>query len=112
MSAQVAQIVASQSFLSQTSAIAATTLLTPPSGKVYRISAYITVTAGSGSVSGKLRWTDNAGAQFNGNNNALNAPSPSTPTLTIFATSAGPITVETSISGTVTYDLLVTVEEL
>jgi hypothetical protein len=118
MSAQVPKIESSSSFTGQTSALATTTIFTPAADGLYRVNIYMSVTAGMSipSVTAHLKWTDNGGAAQNNNQIQAAGVSPcsaATQSLPIFAKSGTNITIETSgLSGSPTYDLLVSVESL
>lgn len=114
------QIVAKQSWLSQSSALAATTIYTPSADGLFRVSAYIEVSSGSTRApSAQMTWTDDHAAQNNSGllggvdvagNWTING---SFATRAFRATSGNPIQISTSLSaGTGTYDLYVVIEQL
>lgn len=116
----LASILASVDLTGQTSAIASTTLLTPPATGIYRITAYavIAVAGTSGTLSLSIGYTDDVQAQTT---NQFTVP-PITGagntvvgTAVIRATTAAPIKYSTSLSGTagsLKYDLWLRVEKL
>lgn len=113
MSASVPQIVASVNFLSQTSNLAASTLYTPAAAGNYRVSVYVTITAGAGSfVQATLGYTDESGAVTNNTQIEAATSSPAQACIPIYA-EASAITIAVSIqSGSPTYNVRTVVESL
>jgi hypothetical protein len=114
------QIVAKQSWTSQSGALASTTVYTPSAAGLFRVSAYIEVSSGSTRApSASMTWTDDHAAQ--NNSGALGAVDASG-NWTIngsYATRAFRVAANTDIkvstsigAGTGTYDLYVVIEQL
>jgi hypothetical protein len=114
------QIVAKQSWLAQSAALAATTIFTPTADGLFRVSAYIEVSVGSNrGPSAQMTWTDDHAAQ---NNSGLIGGVDTAGNWTINgnyatrafrATNGNPIKIATTINaGSGTYDLYVVIEQL
>ena len=111
MSAEVAAIVASQSWNAQTTALAETAVFTPAADGLYRLTVYLSMSAGTGGVTPHFYFTDDAGAQTR-QFDPSNVNFPVSYEMLVKAKSGDAISVSTSITGSPTYDFYATVESL
>lgn len=110
MACQFANIVASQTWTSQSSALSATTVYTPAAAGLFRVSAYLDGVVASQSASTTIAWTDSHQSRSSSLNSLGNASAPSAQVL--WSAASDPIQVSTVFSGTGTYNLYVVVEQL
>ena len=114
------RVVAKTDVLNQTGQIPPTTLLTPPTSGMFRVSVYETMVAPGDGNSVQLAWTDEAGGENAnvgntqyGSTYCVSAAGPPPCGTTLFAVSGTPITYSTSTdSNGGTYDLHIVVERL
>jgi hypothetical protein len=94
-------VVATFSAIGQTASTPLTTLFTPATPGFYRFNYYVADYGGGGGyVSGRIFWTDNAGSQLYGGANNTQP----------FYSLADPITISGAVTGTITYDFVVSLE--
>lgn len=111
----VPQIVASQTFLLQTSSLSSTTIYTPAAAALLRVSYYIESSVTGQDVTLGLTWTDNYQTQSNtvaNSNESQKFNLGSNPVSVIHSAASQPIAITASFSGSGSYNVYVTVEQL
>lgn len=113
----VPSIVAKQSWTAKNSALGSTTIYTPGSAGLFRMSAYLEIASGTASVNAFLAYTDDhhtpnstyysLGSLVSGDYN-----NGGTVQAYAFRSAASAISVSTNYSGTGTYDFYVVLEQL
>ena len=113
MAVSVPQIVYTNSWVGQTTALSGVSLFTPTTTGLFRITVYIEqTTSPSGAVNGKFTWADSTGSQSSPMFNSGNANIYSSTTIVAYATTSTAISLTTTISGSPSYNLYVEIEAL
>lgn len=105
MSSKVPNIVASQTFLDQTVALAATTIYTPSAAGIFRVSINADWN-GTGSISTSVKWTDEWFTRTNAQGGTWNL------SFLVRSVASQPITLTVTQSGSPTWTADIVIEDL